>query len=62
MLQNAYFLAKIGADTAENKQHFADGELVAARGGNKFRRPARGRRGTKRARRYDGASFGVQPK
>ena len=24
MLQNAYFLAKIGADTAENEQHFVD--------------------------------------
>ena len=24
MLQNAYLLAKIGADTAENEQHFAD--------------------------------------
>ena len=24
MLQNAYFLAEIGADTAENEQHFAD--------------------------------------
>ena len=24
MRQNAYFLAKIGADTAENEQHFAD--------------------------------------
>ena len=24
MLQNAYFLAKIGADTAENAQHFAE--------------------------------------
>ena len=24
MLQSAYFLAKIGADTAENKQHFAE--------------------------------------
>ena len=23
MLQNAYFLAKVGADTAENEQHFA---------------------------------------
>ena len=23
MLQNAYFIAKIGADTAENEQHFA---------------------------------------
>ena len=24
MLQNAYFLAKIGADTAENELHFAE--------------------------------------
>ena len=24
MLQNAYFLAKIGADTAENDEHFAE--------------------------------------
>ena len=24
MLQNAYFLAKIGADTADNDQHFAE--------------------------------------
>ena len=24
MLQNAYFFAKIGADTAENEQHFAE--------------------------------------
>ena len=24
MLQNAYLLAKIGADTAENEQHFAN--------------------------------------
>ena len=24
MLQNAYFLAKIGADTAENQLHFAE--------------------------------------
>ena len=24
MLQNAYFLAKIGADSAENEQHFAE--------------------------------------
>ena len=24
MLQNAYFLAKIGVDTAENEQHFAE--------------------------------------
>ena len=36
MLQNAYFLAKIGADTAENEQHFAEilpiGRRVADRG------------------------------
>ena len=34
MLQNAYFLAKIGADTAENEQQFAEmlaiGRRVAA--------------------------------
>ena len=24
MLKNAYFLAKIGADTAENERHFAE--------------------------------------
>ena len=29
MLQNAYFLAKIGADTAENEQHFAEIAEVA---------------------------------
>ena len=35
MLKNAYFLAKIGADTAENEQHFAEilpiGRRVAER-------------------------------
>ena len=30
MLQNAYFLAKIGADTAENEQHFAEPSSAAA--------------------------------
>ena len=29
MLKNAYLLAKIGADTAENEQHFAEMLLVA---------------------------------
>ena len=37
MLKNAYFLAKIGADTAENEQHFAEilpiGRPVADRPG-----------------------------
>ena len=36
MLSNAYLLAKIGADTAENEQHFAEnmpiGRRVADRG------------------------------
>ena len=35
MLQNAYFLAKIGADTAENEQHFAE---ILAKTGN-YREP-----------------------
>ena len=54
MLKNAYFLAKIGADTTENEQHFAEilpiGRRVAAgaadrRGGARRAgdpRPARG--------------------
>ena len=29
MLQNAYLLAKIGADTAENEQNFAENSNVA---------------------------------
>ena len=32
MLQNAYFLAKIGADTAENEQHFAEILPIASLG------------------------------
>ena len=31
MLHNAYFLAKIGADTAENEQHFAEILLIGRR-------------------------------
>ena len=42
MLQNAYFLAKIGADTAENEQHFAEilpiGRRVADHGPTDRRR------------------------
>ena len=38
MLKNAYLLAKIGADTAENEQHFAEilpiGRRVTAAGGD----------------------------
>ena len=43
MLQNAYLLAKIGADTAENEQHFAEilpiGRRVADRRCAGDRRP-----------------------
>ena len=43
MLENAYFRAKIGADTAENEQHFAEnmpiGRRVADRGRGTGRRP-----------------------
>ena len=39
MLQNAYFLAKIGADTAENEQHFA--EILPKIGNYPTRRPVR---------------------
>ena len=38
MLQNAYFLAKIGADTAENEQHFA--EILPKNGNVELRPPA----------------------
>ena len=38
MLQNAYFLAKIGADTAENKQHFAEILPIGRRVGVSARR------------------------
>ena len=38
MLQNAYFLAKIGADTAENEQHFA--EILPKTGNVELRPPA----------------------
>ena len=45
MLQNAYLVAKIGADTAENEQHFAEilpiGRRVAVSGPDL--RPAGGR-------------------
>ena len=30
MLQNAYLLAKIGADTAENEQHFANRRFLTS--------------------------------
>ena len=39
MLQNAYLLAKIGADTAENEQHFAE---ILPKTGNYPTRDSRG--------------------
>ena len=49
MLQNAYFLAKIGADTAENEQHFARFGLAravaGARGAHQPATSASGARG-----------------
>ena len=39
MLQNAYLLAKIGADTAEKEQHFAEN---LPKIGNRAAPPARG--------------------
>ena len=54
MLQNAYLLAKIGADTAENKQHSA--EILSI--GRRVAAPDRGRLGRNRLplRRYLGGS------
>ena len=46
MLKNAYFLAKIGADTAENEQHYAEilpiGRRVADRPGRRCPGPGPG--------------------
>ena len=47
MLQNTYFLAKIGADTAENEQHFAEilpktGRPAARRPGLELEEPSAG--------------------
>ena len=55
MLQNAYSLAKIGADTAENEQHFAEilpiGRRVADHGP-----PTRGRPGSGAPRIGEGST------
>ncbi len=51
MLQNAYFLAKIGADTAENEQHFA--EILPKLGNCRRHGDGRG------ARRHDGGRRGA---
>ena len=49
MLQNAYFLAKIGADTAENEQHFA--EILPKTGNYPTGPPANPRAGGIKTRR-----------
>ena len=46
MLQNAYFLAKIGADTAENEQHFAEILPIGRRVADIPPRPTEGHRGS----------------
>ena len=48
MLQNAYFFAKIGADKAENEQHFAE-ILPTDALPNEHRRPAVRRRSSAQA-------------
>ena len=51
MLQNACFLAKISADTAENEQHFAENLLIDRRVADRCRaRPTGG--GQRRGQRH----------
>ena len=58
MLQNAYFLAKIGADTAENEQHLA--EILPKTGnGRRERRAAEDRKGTSAAHHHEQARGGL---
>ena len=66
MLQNAYFLAKIGAHTAENEQHFAEilpiGRRVADRGrSGRLRRRRGGDRRPGAGRGAGTRSFGGGP-
>ena len=51
MLQNAYFLAKIGADTAENEQHFAEILPIGRRVADPCRAAYRGRAASRPRRR-----------
>ena len=54
MLKNAYLLAKIGADTAENEQHFAESFAIGSNRDPRASTPAprrRGRRPTPPSRR-----------
>ena len=58
MLQNAYFLAKIGADTAENEQHFA--EILPKIGNYPTGRPCSGSRAGRPRRPLRAATSGRQ--
>ena len=49
MLQNAYLVAKIGADTAENEQHFAEILPIGRCAADRRRRERRDLRGRTRA-------------
>ena len=53
MLKNAYLLAKIGADTAENEQHFV--ENLPKIGNYRTGPPGRGLRVRREARRAEAA-------
>ena len=57
MLNNAYLLAKIGADTAENEQRFAEMLPIGRSAG----RPARAPRGPGLRGRADGAGAHQTP-
>ena len=68
MLKNAYLLAKIGADTVENKQHFAENlrklrrTAVAEARVERRPRPARrrSRRFGRRVERRQGGAWGAK--
>ena len=69
MLKNAYFLAKIGADTAENEQHFTEilpiGRRVADRCRGPpacSRGPAAAAAGSRRGRRRSSRGFPAGPR
>ena len=64
MMTNAYLLAKIGADTAENEQHFAEILLIGRRVADRCSAAARASRTTSSARSRRGPRAvrrGVRP-
>ena len=60
MLSNAYFLAKIGADTAENEQHFAENLPIGRRVADRC--PGGPRREGPRARAQRAAAGAPRPR